>query len=367
MRSVIFSILKRCFAPHLGHLIQQFPYAVLPYSINLDISWACNLKCTMCSARLRVNRYNKQYLGPEQFVRILKQLPHLKHIFFMGLGEPLMNATFPILLKQAQSRGISASLITNGMLLTDQLINRFPDNLKRISFSIDSASSEKFGRIRIGANLEKVVENIRRVKILKPKIDIRILVVLMRETIEGLADIVRLGKDVGASAVDVNHVIALDELADKQRITLRISRAEHYLRQAGEEALKCGIEFLSRPLRPRMRSCLQPWLAPLIMLNGDLLPCCFMDRSPYPVCTEWYSGVHMDVPFHQYRIGNVFVKEIKELWNGSEFRLLRKIIRDSETKTGLTIDNFNRKRRNVNMGMKYSYCRVCLFRWSSAC
>ena len=360
-------MLKRRFAPHLGHLIQQCPYAFRPYRINLDISWSCNLKCTMCSARLRVNRYNKRYLAPEQFVRILKQLPHLKHIFFMGLGEPLMNPDFPLLLKKAQSRRISSSLITNGMLLTDPLINGFPDNLKRVSFSIDSASSEKFGRIRIGANLAKVVDNIRRLKVLRPEIDIRILVVLMRENIENLPDIVRLGRDVGASAVDVNHIIAMDELTDNQRITLRVSQADHYLKQAEEEALKCGIEFFSRPLRPRMRSCLQPWLAPLIMLNGDLLPCCFMDRSPSPICTELYAGVQMDVPFHQYRMGNIFEKNFKALWNSSDLRLLRKTIRDSETKTGLTIDNFNRKRQSVNMEGKYSYCRVCLFRWSAAC
>ena len=112
---------------------------------------------------------------------------------------------------------------------------------------------------------------------------------------------------------------------------------------------------------------LEERVAPLIMLNGDLLPCCFMDRSPYSICTEWYAGVHMDVPFHQYRMGNIFETNFKELWNNSDFRLLRKTIRDSETKIGLTIDNFNRKRQTVNMETKYSYCRACLFRWNAAC
>ena len=278
-----------------------------------------------------------------------------------------MNPHFCDLLDYAQSKNIDASLITNGMLLDEKLIHGFNDNLVNVSLSIDTSSSEKFETIRKGASLSKIMKNMHLLKKLKPNIDITILVVLMKETIEDLPGVVILANEIGATCINVNHIISLDEFTDQRRITSHANKAVHCLMQAEETAKKYHIDFISRPLKPRMRSCWQPWLAPLVMLNGDILPCCFMDRSPHSVCTEWYSGVSIDVPFYQYRTGNIFKESFTKIWNGNAFRQVRKTIRNSHAKGTLTIDEFNMQRKNMKIEKQYSYCRVCLFRWSAAC
>jgi len=366
-KSKIFAELKQKVSPRVMRLIQQSPLSVTPRTLNLDISWACNLSCTMCSAQLRVSKQNRRFLAPEQFKRILEQLPRLNHIYFMGLGEPLMNPHLPEFISLARKKHITTALITNGMLLTEKIINRLDDNLKRVSISIDTSLAEKFNAIRKGAQLSSVVENARRLKIQKPELEIRILAVMMRETFEDLPELVKLAKHIGASAVDVSHIMALDEETDNSRITLQTPQSEAILKQASELAHAYGITLLDRPLEPRMRPCLQPWLNPLIMLDGSLLPCCFMDRSPSPVNTEWYNGVPLDVAFHHYAMGNIFESSFQSIWNNSDFRRIRKVINHSEVSDQLTLTELNRRRESLSTDEKFAYCRVCLWRWNSAC
>ncbi len=350
-----------------SQFIRQFDRAPSPRYIDLDISWGCNLDCIMCSARQRVSKLSKENLSPERFEHILTQLPKLRYVSFMGLGEPLMNPHFFELLDIAQSKNIKASVITNGTLLDENNLKRLNDNLVKVYVSIDTPSPEKFERIRRGAKLSEVMENIKRLKKSKPKVNLCILVLLMKETIEDLPELVKLAKSIDVECIGVNHILSLDKHNDERLVTSDTSEAKYYLEKAEDLAKEYKIELTSRPLQPRMRQCRQPWFQPLIMLNGDIYPCCFMDRSPKPVCTEWYSGVPLEVPFHQYRMGNIFEDSFEKIWNGKDFRLLRKVIRDSENREKLTIEEFNLRRQKINLEEKFSYCRVCLWRWSMAC
>jgi len=103
------------------------------------------------------------------------------------------------------------------------------------------------------------------------------------------------------------------------------------------------------------------------MLNGDVLPCTFMDRSPDPVLPEWYGGVELDVPIYQYRMGNLFDEPFSHIWNNKNFKQIRRTIRDSESNTSMAVDAFNLKRRGLNPDDKFAYCRFCLVRWNCAC
>lgn len=368
MSSNILSNIKRGINFTLSYFPQLSSYAFTPRSINLDITWGCNLDCIMCSAHQRVSKSSKDNLSPERFEYILKQLPNLRYIDFMGLGEPLMNPHFFELLDIAQSKNIKASVITNGTLMDKNNLNRLKDNLVKVYVSIDSPSAEKFERIRRGAKLSEVVENIHKLKKLKPNVSLCILVVLMEDIIEDLPELIRLAKDIEADCINLNHILALDKRNDERRVASDTNKAKYYLEKTENLAKEYKIEFYPRPLQPRMRRCWQPWFEPLIMLNGDIYPCCFMDRSPKPVCTEWYSGVPIKVPFHQYRMGNIFEDSFEDIWNGKDFRLLRKIIRESEKRPkDLSEEELNLRRQKINLKEKFSYCRVCLWRWSVAC
>lgn len=334
----------------------------------MDISWGCNLNCIMCSARQRLDNTNRKNLSPERFKLILAQLPKLRYINFMGLGEPLMNPYFFELLDIAQSRNIKASLITNGTLLNENNIKKLNKNLVKIYVSIDGSFKQSFERIRKGANFLMVIENIRKIRKLKPKIKLCILTIIMKETLKELPEILKLAKEIDVGYVGLSHILSLSRDNDERFVNSNTNKAEYYLQKTQDLAKKYGIELISRPLQPKMRGCWQPWLDPLIMVDGNIYPCCFMDRSSRPIDTEWYSGVLINVPFCQYKMGNIFTGSFDKVWNGKDFKLLRRKIRESEKNPKvLSEKEFNLKRQNLNLEEQFSYCEVCLWRWSSAC
>lgn len=356
----------------INYLISQFlrpgKHAFIPRSLNLDVTWRCNLSCIMCSARERVQKFNKEDLTPEKFEYIVTQLPKTRHIDIMGLGEPLANPHFFELLALAQSKNIEVSIIANGTLLNENNIKKFSKNLTKVSVSVDSPYPAKFDRIRKGATFSSVIENIRKLKKLRPKVRIGLLVVLMKENIEDLPELVKLAKDIGADSIGLNHILSLDKENDERRISSTTDKAEYYLQKTEDLAKKYKIKLTSRPLQPRMRRCWQPWSGPLVLLNGDVYPCCFMDRSPESVCTEWFSGVPIEIPFHQYRMGNIFEESFEKIWNDDNFKHLRKMIREAEKgPKQISTEELNIIRQKIDIKEKFAYCKVCLWRWSMAC
>ncbi len=222
--------------------------------------------------------------------------------------------------------------------------------------------------IRKGADFTKVIENIQKVRKLKPEVKLCILTILMEETLEDLSELVEIGKKIGAREIGLSHLISMDKSYDKKFVNSKTNKAGYYLKKAEELAKKYKIKIISRPLFPKMRKCWQPWSDPLIMVNGDIYPCCFMDRSPNPIDTEWYSGVPIQVPFYQYKMGNIFTDSFEKVWNGEDFKLLRKKIRKFEKGPKvLSEKELNLKRQNLNLEEKFSYCEVCLWRWTMAC
>ena len=84
-------------------------------------------------------------------------------VAFMGLGEPLLHPRFLDMVRLAKERGLRAEVTTNALLLDEAMAAGLLEaGLDQLVVSIDGASAEAFGRVRSGASLERVVENVRR-------------------------------------------------------------------------------------------------------------------------------------------------------------------------------------------------------------
>lgn len=339
--------------------------AFSPRDIGLDFTWNCNLNCTMCSHR--ASMLEKNNLDLKHFQYIIEQLPKLVSVNIVGLGEPLLNPDLFEVLNFAESKDIRVTITTNATLLNESNIGRLTSSLTRVYVSLDSPYHEKYEKIRVGANFNSVKENIIYLKKLRPDIELYVQAVLMKENVEDLPELVRFAKSINADGISLLHIASLNEEDDKRHVSsVKDGDVEHYLRDAKELAREYDINLHTLPLQPRLKRCSEPWFAPYIAINGDIYPCCFIYRIPQPF-TEWYLGVTLDVPMQQYKMGNIFEDSVEEIWNGSEFRLLRKVIRESEKDEKLLPEEFNQRRMQIDLEEKFSYCRVCLWRWSCAC
>jgi len=361
----LFSVFKKKIKQISLNAIALSDRFLLPRIVDIDSVWYCNINCVMCSHK-NIQLGHKE-LTLAEFERILQALPKLKYVNFIGLGEPLANPHFFELVDFAASKKIKVILTTNATLLNEVNLSRFRDNITQVIISIDSPHKENFESLRQGANFDSLMYNLKLLKQIREKIDLRIQTVLMKQNLDDLAELVRLAHSLGIRNVAFLHVLSLDQ-ANDQRLILPSQGAQSSLERAETLAKEYGVELLSRPLAPQMRTCREPWLLPFIALNGDIYPCCFIYRIPQPF-TEWYAGTSLEVPLAQYKMGNIFQDSFKDIWNGPDFRLLRRTIRQAEkmkTKS-LSVEEFNALRKKVNLSEKFAYCRFCLWRWSVAC
>ena len=139
-------------------------------------------------------------------------------IAFMGLGEPLLHPRFLDMVKLAKERGLRTEVTTNAMLLNKEMADDLvAAGLDQLVVSIDGASAESFGRVRSGASLEKVVDNVRNLHDqrspnyyhrLRAGVRIGIEFVAMRSSVGELSGLNRLAAQLGASFIIVSNVLA---------------------------------------------------------------------------------------------------------------------------------------------------------------
>jgi len=343
----------------IKYFIYSGTWAPQPRSLILEIASDCNLNCTMCFAREEEKKGGINRLSINQFKYILNELPELKEIMILGRGESFINPDIYKMLEIGKEKSIKFSIITNGVLLTEENIKKIPDNVWQIIVSIDCPIADKYEKIR-GGELNVVIENIKKLKKVKKDIYVLINVVVMEDGIEDLPKFADFAKDIGANGINLLHLIAYNETLDKKHGD-NFKNLKQKIDELKASAKEKNIEIIGRPLLQKTTPCVAPWLTPKIFLNGDCYPCCTMGIIA-PIRKEYYQGVAIDAPQYQYKMGNIFNDDFKKIWNGKDYRLLRGVIGKSRNSALLSPEEFNRKRLKTDLKKKFSYCEICSLR-----
>ena len=349
-KSIIKNIIR-----HSNHI---FP----PRKLIIEITENCNLNCPMCPRQF--NKISNENMSLEKFKHILDQMPSLRQITILGQGEPFMHPNIFEILKLGKSRNIHFTLVTNGTLLNEENIKRL-DGVSVIEASVDSNHQEGYKKIR-GADLNLVLNNLKKLKQLKKNIYLRIQAVITKDNIEDLPDFVRLAKSVNANELCFFHLIAFNQENDT-RESEDLKKLNEKLQITKKLAEKEGIKFVATPLFEKPRICSEPWFRPRITLNGDVYPCCYIWTTSGTVGHEWYCGVHLDVPQFKYKMGNIFKDDFKRLWNGPDYKLLRETVRKLDDRSLLSPEKINEERKKVDLKERFPYCKVCLFKQNRVC
>lgn len=174
----------------------------------------CNLNCTICIR----NGWDETLgrMSQETFEHILnglKKLPSMPTVFFGGLGEPLFHPRTMEWIEQIKACGAPVELITNGTTLTEKNSRRLiKAGLDVLWVSLDGATAESYADVRLGAELPKVLANLNVFRQLrrgghKPTPEIGIAFVAMRKNIGDLPELLKIGRQLGASRFSVSNVM----------------------------------------------------------------------------------------------------------------------------------------------------------------
>lgn len=143
---------------------REFELDKLPDQIEIETARGCNLQCKMCPLADPNNAVDRPILmNRETFEIILSQISDKPRSLLLCLiGEPLLNPHIVEFVASSKLKGHEVSLITNGSLMNPELAEKLiRSNLDRAVFSIDGYSKATYEEIRVNANFETVMENLR--------------------------------------------------------------------------------------------------------------------------------------------------------------------------------------------------------------
>lgn len=303
----------------------------LPADLQVEITSACNLRCTMClvSYRAPVNKLAGA-MTPHLFRRILDEVPPLRRLTMQGLGEPLLSPYLLDQVRAAKDRGLTVGFNSNATLLTrrraDELV---ATGLDWLHVSLDGAEPDAYESIRRGADFDTVIRNITGLVAAKRSAGsatpwIRTVFVAMRRNVDQLPRLVDLLADIGVDELRVqnlSHDFSDTDPAGRYGGIRDFALAESLA--ASPESAATGDEAFAAAQRQARRhgltlrlprldpvapdpghpGCTWPWESVYVTSTGVVQPCCMVmgdDRVTLGRLAEqsfadiWYSDAYRD-------------------------------------------------------------------------
>jgi len=299
--------------------------------IVVETTTRCNLRCVHCMVREENNlgNYVASNLPMELFHKLLPMLQDFRPIVQLsGHGETLLHPNFMEMLEKVIRAGCRVTFQTNGTILTPRKVEKIVrPGVETITISIDAASPELFEKIRRGARLGKILENIRLINEAKKRLgtgrpQLGFEFVAMRQNIHELPTVVRMAGEQEVVNFQVAELTELS-LTRGQSLVNNPLMAEYVL-EAEAQARKWGINLLLPPYiagrgladsasnvvasdpRPATykglrKTCKEPWRQMFMRFSGNVRPCCTISES----------------------YGDLRVQSLEEIWFGPKYEALR--------------------------------------------
>lgn len=305
----------------------------LPKNLYLETTNRCNLRCRGCIL-YGAKRKPERDISLKDFYLITDQLAELERVTLHGVGEPLLNADLPAMIRHLKKRNVYTLFNTNGILLDHErqhdLIRAGLDELR---ISLDAASPEGYKKIRNSNEFDRIVQNLRSLKnlqkaqsLIKPRLSLWFLGT--KDNISEMPEFVKLAADIKIREVYLQRLVYFqdDEGYGVARgdMSLQGSNDEsrELIQKSQELAVNLGIQFnasgLCQPAESIQRDsatampwskCYRPQTLMYITANGNVLPCCIS-----PFATVEYAATIL---------GNVFESSLENIWLGAKYKNFR--------------------------------------------
>jgi len=270
----------------------------LPEHLQIEVTSACNLRCTMCLVRYRppVNKLAGA-MRPELFRRLVDEVP-VRRLTLQGLGEPLLSPHLPEMIATAVERGVRVGFNSNATLLTERRAREMVrSGLDWLHVSVDGAGPEVYEAIREGARFDTVIGNLAGLVRAKREQAsatpwIRVVFVAMRDNVAELPELARLLGRIGVNELRVqnlSHDFAdtdpAGEYAEIRRFTAEQAlwtdaddaHARSVFAQAARVAADTGLSLRLPSLTGAGGgNCSWPWEAAYVTSAGLVQPCCMV-------------------------------------------------------------------------------------------
>jgi len=296
--------------------------------VHLDLVNRCNLRCRMCHYALEsVRNIPRQEMSDGVIERMVREVwPHTRELWLACGSEPLMSAQLAPIMERMRDSGIPCTqLVTNGVLLDETWALRcIRGGISGLTVSLDGATRSTYEAIRIGADFDRVLSNIRKLQQLKRELGaakpaLIVQSVLMPANMGEWSGLVHLAADLGAERLFLTPQIHYAEMSEKERLWDAPEAVNAALAGASSAArqrrlrLEMPPGYRSEPNGVKRRKdlpcagCINPWCQLFIYSNGEATPCFQL--------------------FGKQSFGNLEHQSLADIFYGSNFRDLRDQLR----------------------------------------
>jgi radical SAM protein with 4Fe4S-binding SPASM domain len=243
-----------------------------PFSVSIEPTTSCNLRCPECPSGLRKFSRNTGMLSLELYNKIVDQIgDYLMYMILYFQGEPYLNPSFFDIVKDAKRRRIYTTTSTNAHYLTDENCKKTIEaGLDRIIISLDGIGQETYSAYRIGGRYQRVIDGIENLvkwkKELKSKTPhIIVQFIVFRTNEHQIEEVKTLCKSMGIDELQLKSA-QVYEYKNGNPLIPTIDKYSRY-RQLKDGTWEIKNDFPNKCYRMSV-SCVITW-------DGLVVPCCF--------------------------------------------------------------------------------------------
>ncbi len=253
---------------HLSMLLRKEKNWGVPYSILLEPTSKCNLKCPMCARTIYpeiISMRNNMDMPFSSFKKLMDEVgDKVMFLFLWNFGELLINPDIFRMIEYAKKKKIFTLMSTNAYLLDGERARKLiASGLDYLIISFDGASKESYEQYRKNSDFSRVTGNIEDfVKIKKaegkalPFINLQFI--LMKHNAGEVGEIRKLAANLGADRLSFKKTIIYDEKLKDSLLPEDSKYKFDFYNKSGSEKISCE----------------RPWVHMVVNCEGAVLPCC---------------------------------------------------------------------------------------------
>lgn len=271
-----------------------------PRFADLHTSNRCNHNCVGCAYK---DGLNNKIMTFDEHNKVVDDLLDLgvKGFDFAGGGDPLMIPYLSDIFDKIKKANCYYGIITNGSLLTDDLIRQIIDQATYIRISLEASCKEEYRKYKKVRAKEwyRVLDNISK---------------LVKEKIKNKSNCeIGIKFSVGKSfrgarhyrnAMSLGNELCVDNIQFK---ALRHKPEELTLIEKGKENIIYNKIFKSKHYGMKLKK----WILPV-----NDIPQCWL--NPLHIVVDYLANVYICCYYYyrydDHKIGNMFKKPLKDLW-----------------------------------------------------
>lgn len=146
-----------------------------PLNVDVEASSRCNLRCVFCDKRTPGKPHHGRDMDMALYRDILAEAGRMKlcALKLSYTGEPLLHPNIVEMVRLAKEQGVlDVYFNTNGMLLDHAMSQGLIDaGLDRLSISVEGTDPAAFEAARLGADFERIEQNIETMMSLKRRLN----------------------------------------------------------------------------------------------------------------------------------------------------------------------------------------------------